>query len=316
MEFSSVDSNATPLVRARINEAKASCQIFGKCALFTLTVAPKSMEDLPSKLNSIILHEVEKQGLSSAVIIDAHNSIDGPLDAEKAIDSIKRAALKALEMALLQQTFSYFEVGAAKIIPEEYTVALTGSPNDERELVIKNFLDAGTGEGQTSFYAATEADGLDKLLQKSNFYLFLCNPKPKVKVPDLPNVYKLHSKSDINNLHIALVKANRTVEQSSTKRICINVVSDVLVAYGVKTTRKWIAEITTDLISKGFTILAVINPLVHTPEELNTLLELFDGEINLTQTEDPLACKRSIRVKKLRNQDFIKNPVCLTKQKK
>ena len=196
-------------------------------------------------------------------------------------------------------------------IPEEYSVVLTGPPSDERELIIRNFLQAGAG--QTSFYASTEADGLEALLQKPNFYLFLCNPRPKVKVPDLPNVYKLHSKSDINNLHIALVKAYRTVNKSSRKRICVNVVSDVLVEYRVRTTRKWLAELTTDLISKGFTILAVVNPQMHTPEEHSSVLDLFDGEISLTQTEDPLECKKSIRIRKLRNQDYIKNPICLTK---
>jgi len=200
-------------------------------------------------------------------------------------------------------------------LPKEYAVVLTGSPSDERELLIRNFLEAGAAEGGTSFYVATEAGSLEKLLQKPDFYLFLCNPRPKVKVPDLPNVHKLHSKADINNLNIALAQAHRTVQQSLSKRICINIVSDVLANYTVKTTRKWIAELTTDLISKGFTILAIINPLIHTPEELNNLLELFDGEIILTQTEDPLECGKSVVVKKLRNQDYIKNSICLTKQK-
>ena len=102
------------------------------------------------------------------------------------------------------------------------------------------------------------------------------------------------------------------METSSNKRACIGIVSDVLVDYGIKATRKWISELTTDLISKGFIILAVINPLMHTSEELYSILDLFDGEINLYQTEDPLECKKSLRVKKLRNQDYIKNPICLT----
>ena len=96
--------------------------------------------------------------------------------------------------------------------------------------------------------------------------------------------------------------------------ICINNISDALANYSMKTTRKWIAELTTDLISKGFTILAVINPLIHTPEELNNLLELFDGEISITQTEDPLERKKAMVIKKLRNQDYIENPIYLTKQ--
>jgi KaiC/GvpD/RAD55 family RecA-like ATPase len=196
-------------------------------------------------------------------------------------------------------------------IPKEYAVVLTGSPSDERELLIKNFLEAGTGEGQNSFYVTTEATGLEYLLEKPSFNLFLCNPKPKLDIADLPNVTKVRGKTDLTNLNIALLRSYRSVEQSSGKRICIDTVSDILLEYGVKATRKWLAELNTDLVSKGFTVLAVVNPLMHTSEELNSILDLFDGELSLSQSGDPLQCRRFICVKNLRNQDYIKNPVCL-----
>ena len=196
-------------------------------------------------------------------------------------------------------------------IPKEYAVVLTGSPSDEREIIIKNFLESGIKEGQTSFYITREADGLENFLEKSGFYLFLCNLKPKTEVPDLPNIYKLHGKTDLTNLNISLLKAYRNVEQSSNKRVCISIISDVLVDNGVKTTRKWIAELTTDLVSKGFTVLAVVNPLMHTSEELYSILDLFDGEASLTRSPGLMECKKLLLIKKLRNQDYIKNPICL-----
>ena len=67
-----------------------------------------------------------------------------------------------------------------------------------------------------------------------------------------------------------------------------------------------------DLSSKGFTLLAMMDPSMHLPEQATAVINLFDGEIELAQTGDPLECKKSIRVKKLRNQDYIKNPICLT----
>jgi len=198
-------------------------------------------------------------------------------------------------------------------IPKEYAVVLTGSPSDERELIIRNFLEAGTKEGQTSFYATTEAVGLENLLKMSRFYLFLCNPKPKVEVPDLPNVYRLHGKTDLTNLNIALLKAYRSIEPSFQKRVCLDVVSDVLLRHGAETTRRWVSELITDMGSKGFTVLAVLDPSMHPPDQANAILNLFDGEISITQTEDPLECKKSLRVKRLRNQEYIKNPICITK---
>jgi KaiC/GvpD/RAD55 family RecA-like ATPase len=197
-------------------------------------------------------------------------------------------------------------------IPREYAVVLSGPPCDERELLIKNFLNAGAKE-EVTFYIATEITGLENLLEHSSFFLFLCNSKPKTPIPDLPNVYKLPGKADITNLGIALTKAIRSVDQSITnKRICIEILSDVLVKHGTNITREWISGLITDLGAKGFTMLAVMNPAMHPPDQATAVLDLFDGEIRLAQSDDPLDCKKSIVVKKLRNQDYIKNPICLT----
>jgi len=179
-------------------------------------------------------------------------------------------------------------------------------------LLVKNFLDAGIKEDQITFYIATKADGLENLLENPSFYLFLCNPKPKAKVPDLPRVYKLISKTDLTNLSISLAKAYRTIDQAKKKRICVEIVSDVLVDYETKATRKWVSELITDLGSKGFTMLCVLDPSMHPEDQANAVINLFDGEISITQTKDPLECKTSIRIEKLRNQDYIKNPICLT----
>ena len=196
-------------------------------------------------------------------------------------------------------------------IPAEYAVVLSGPPSDEREMLVKNFLNAGADEGIT-FYVSTEISNLQDLLKNPNFYLFLCNPKPKTEVPDLPNVYKLQSKADITNLGIALTKAIRRIDQSVTqKRICIEILSDVLVKHGTNTTREWISSLITDLGAKGFTILAVMDPEMHPSDQSKAILNLFDGEICLLQSNDPLDCKKSIQVKKLRNQDYIKNPISL-----
>ncbi|MEJ2241270.1 MAG: ATPase domain-containing protein [Candidatus Bathyarchaeota archaeon] len=195
-------------------------------------------------------------------------------------------------------------------VPNEFTIVLTGSPSDERDHVIKNFLIEGIKKDEVVFFVATEPDKLD-LLENSNFVLFLCNPKPKSEIPDFPNVYKLRSKTDLTNLSISLTKAYRNLDSSKKKRICIEIISDVLVDYGAKATRKWISELITELGTKGFTILAVMDPEMHPSDQSKAVINLFDGEISIIQSEDPLDCKKSILVKKLRNQDFIKNPICL-----
>ncbi|MEJ2241731.1 MAG: ATPase domain-containing protein [Candidatus Bathyarchaeota archaeon] len=195
-------------------------------------------------------------------------------------------------------------------IPKEYAVVLTGSPSDERQKIIKNFLEIGIKSDESVYYITSETTNLDTLFGNPNFVLFLCNPKPKTNIPNHPNIYKLRSKTDLTNLSISLTKAYRNIKPSKRKRICIETVSDVLIAHKVEATRRWISELITDLGDKGFTILGVIDPTIHPADQANAIINLFDGEINITQSSDPLDCKKSIIIKKLRNQDYIKNPIC------
>ncbi len=120
MDSSSNYSMATPFVRTRRKEATASCQIFGDCALLTLTVAPKTMEDLPQELDSFIVKEAEKRGIS-ALVVDAHNSIEGRFNISEASLSLREASLASLKKALSYECSS-FGVGAATVVPEEFTV--------------------------------------------------------------------------------------------------------------------------------------------------------------------------------------------------
>jgi len=117
---SSTYSKATPLVRTERADAKASCQIFGDCAFLTLTTAPKTIEDLPPELNSLIVNEAEKRGLS-VLAIDAHNSMGGSFDRDSAVTSFSDASVDCLEKALKSKN-SPFKVGAATVVPQEFTV--------------------------------------------------------------------------------------------------------------------------------------------------------------------------------------------------
>jgi putative membrane protein len=121
VDFSRSHSKATPLIRSQNKGASASCQVFGDCAFLTLTLSPKTTEDLPQELDVIIVNEAEKRGLSSAIVVDAHNSINGPFNLSEVLEPLKKAALSSLKQALSCERAS-FEVGAAKIVPEEYGV--------------------------------------------------------------------------------------------------------------------------------------------------------------------------------------------------
>ena len=174
-------------------------------------------------------------------------------------------------------------------IPEKYAVVVTSSLTDEKEHLIRRFLEAGANSGETTFNVTAEAGYAKDLAEKypSKFYLFLCNLQADAIIQNLPNVFKLKGVENLTEIDIALTKAFRTLNltEKGTKRICIEIVSDILLQQHPINTRRWLSALLPTLKSKGFTILAVVDPQMHPPEETQAVLGLFDGEISIYEKE-------------------------------
>ena len=202
-------------------------------------------------------------------------------------------------------------------IPPTFSVALSSPPNDQKNLLIRRYLESGLNQGQITFHITAELPSTENLTEEdvSKYYLFLCNPRSTSAPDNLPNFYKLGSKNDLTNLSIALSKAYRTTEQSSdtSKRACIEIVSDVLLQSNLKLTRQWLEHLLYNLKAKGFTTLATLNPLMHPPDQLHAILSLFDGEISIREKETERGTDRSLKIIRMNGQKFIKKEVHLTK---
>jgi KaiC/GvpD/RAD55 family RecA-like ATPase len=117
-------------------------------------------------------------------------------------------------------------------------------------------------------------------------------------------------------MDIALTKFFRTLSSSQTipRRACIDLLSDVLLQHHAVTTRKWLSSLLTNLKSKGFTTLAVIDPLMHSSEEVQAILGLFDGEITIEQKESNKGLKKVLKILKLYNQEYLEDELTLTRE--
>jgi len=118
--FQSSIDEATPFVRVSEGFVGASCQIFGKTAFLSFTLAPKTTEDLPQELGAIVREEAGKLGLD-AVVINAHNSLTESNEIEASIETLRSVAVKCLQKALTLPKHP-FEVGSASLHPAEFTL--------------------------------------------------------------------------------------------------------------------------------------------------------------------------------------------------
>jgi KaiC/GvpD/RAD55 family RecA-like ATPase len=203
-------------------------------------------------------------------------------------------------------------------IPEKYIVALIASPSDERELLIKNFLETGAKQGEVIFYVTIDPGVMKTLAEEfpSNFYLFVCNPQADAIVKSAPNVFKLKGVENLTDISIALTSAIRKLDHSlkSPRRICMSLVSDVLLQHHTVQTRRWLNAFIPELKSTGFTTLAVIDPQIHSPEELHAILGLFEGEINIYEKETEKGLGKYLKIKKMSNQKYLEDELLLKKE--
>jgi KaiC/GvpD/RAD55 family RecA-like ATPase len=202
-------------------------------------------------------------------------------------------------------------------IPENYAIVLSAPSSDERALLIERFLEAGPEAGETTLHVTTEAANTKKLAEKypSSFYLFLCNLQADTIIQNAPNVFKLKGVENLTDIDIVLSKAFRALEPSAvaSKRICIEIVSDVLLQHHVVVTKRWLSELLPTMKAKGFTVLAVANPRMHSPEDFEAILGLFEGEMRVTEKETPEGTRYVLKIRKLRGQKYLESEIVLAR---
>jgi len=202
-------------------------------------------------------------------------------------------------------------------IPTDYAVVLTSPSCDERNLLIKSFLETGISRGEVTFYVTIDPS-LAKIPTEenpSNFHLFVCNVQADAIVKDSPNISKVKGVENITEISIALTSSIRKLDpsQKGPRRICIDLVSDILLQHRAVQTRRWLAGLIPELRSEGFVTLAVMDPEMHPPQEVRAVLDLFEGEINIFEKKTEKGQEKFLKIKKMSKQKYPENELHLTK---
>ena len=203
-------------------------------------------------------------------------------------------------------------------IASNCAVVLTSPSCSERDQLIKSFLETGAKKGEATFYVTinpTSAKALAEEFQ-SSFYLFICNPEADAIIKDSHNIFKTKGVENLTNISIALTSAIKQLDPTlrGPRRICLSLVSDILLQHHAVETRRWLTALMTKLKAEGFTTLAVIDPQVHPSEELHAIVGLFDGEINIYEKETEKGSGRCLKIKRMSDQKYLGDELLLKKE--
>jgi len=202
-------------------------------------------------------------------------------------------------------------------IPENYAVILTSPSCDERDLLIEKFLETGAKRSEATFYLTTNPGEVKTLTEEfqSHFYLFICNPQADAFTKSFLNVFKLRGVENLTDINIALSSAFRTLDVSikEPRRVCMEIISDVLLRHHAVHTRRWLTSLIPELRSKGFTTLAVMDPAMHSSQDVSAILDLFEGEINIYEKKTKKGLEKFLIIKKMYNRKYSKSELPLQK---
>ena len=202
-------------------------------------------------------------------------------------------------------------------IPKNYAVILTSTSCDERDLLIKRYMESGAVVGDVTLCVTADSSSVRSLAEEfpTNFYVLVCNPQVDEAFETLPNVFKVAGVENLTEINIALESVLRSLDGSKNLqgRACLEIVSDVLLQHQAVQTRKWLGGLIPLLKSRGFTVLAVMNPHMHSSEELHAVLDLFEGEVNVYEKKAEVDLTKFMRIRKMYNRRYLESELPLKK---
>jgi tetratricopeptide (TPR) repeat protein/KaiC/GvpD/RAD55 family RecA-like ATPase len=240
---------------------------------------------------------------------------------EQMVSELEPATIEILEVVLPDRIATgYRDLDALLFggIPKNSAVILTSPSCDERDLLVNSFLKTELKKGEVTFHVTIDPSKAKAFAEEfRNFYLFICNPQADRMIRSLPNVFKLKGVENLTEINIALTSAFRRLGKgtSGPRRACFQIVSDVLLQHHAVQTRRWLSSLIPELKSRGFTMLAVIDPQMHPQQEVRAVLDLFEGEINLYEKETKIGPQKHLKIKKMANQKYLKSELSLGKRK-
>jgi len=216
----------------------------------------------------------------------------------------------------LKQASKRTEDDLLSTIPEGYAVLLLSPPSDERDLLIRSIVKSAVVAGRPTFYLSNDVDSARELAARYQkcFHAF-CTRSTEIGGPNLQTFNRgIESLTDINIITTNVVHEN--IGSINTDKIMIiDVLSDVLLYHKSLDTRKWLGDFIPKRKAQGFTILATLNPLITTQQEIQGVIDLFNGVIEIVEKQVTDKPRRFLVVRRMAGQRYSGNELLLDRDK-
>ncbi len=169
-------------------------------------------------------------------------------------------------------------------------IVLSAPASDEVPLLVGNFLRASKEPGLLICRTLSAAETVTHNVGE-NVRSLVCSEKP---TPPSKNIMPGKGIENLTDLNFQI---EETVNSVQPKRIVVEILSDILLRHKAIQTRKWLSELLERFRSKNITTLAVLNPYMHSGEEVQAVVDLFDGNLELFEKDIEGTLGKFLRIK-------------------
>jgi TolB-like protein len=169
-------------------------------------------------------------------------------------------------------------------------IVLSAPASDEVPLLIGNFLKASKEQALLICRTISSAQTITQN-KGENVQSLVCSDKPVSPTRNIIPGKGIENLTDVN------LQIGEAIASAQPKRLVIDILSDILLRHKALQTRKWLTELLERLRSKDITTLTVLNPYMHSVEDVQAIVDLFDGNIEMFEKESAGEIRKYLRIK-------------------
>lgn len=186
--------------------------------------------------------------------------------------------------------------------PDGYAILLSSPSCDERDLLLRRFLESEAENGPTIYLTKDFSRVADlATAYRDSFYVVVCHGSDRA--PGVENVVQTPASDDLCSINIAVSSILRKAEphlfDRRPRKLVIDLISDVLLSRRAVTTRNWLWDLIVRMKARGFTILGILNPWMHPSKDVQALLELFDGHLSIGERRSDGGPRKLAKISKM-----------------
>ncbi len=200
-------------------------------------------------------------------------------------------------------------------LPEGHAVLIVSQSYDERDLLIRKMIEASLTAGRSTFYLSNDTARTRDFTTRFGHNFYAMNPLADRITSDHANLFKIPDVGDLSGLSITSNEIIESrVKNEPGKLFVIDLLSDLLLRNKALTTRKWLSDFVSKRKAGGFTVLATLDPSIAPKEDVQTIIGVFDGVIEIYERALQERSRRFLVVKKMYGRDYSESELILDRQ--